>query len=68
MKMDKVDNVVDFYERHCKQNTPITFLLQGSANMEIFFRSLQALIELSDVTGPQLNPHLNAVLPQVIHK
>jgi len=38
----------------------------GSANIEVFFRSLQALMQLSDVTGQHLNPHLNTVLPQVV--
>ena len=41
------------------------FLLQGSPDIEIFFKSLQALIQLSDVAGPELNPHLKSVLPQV---
>ncbi|XP_065071954.1 PACRG-like protein [Rhopilema esculentum] len=43
---------------------PIRLAL-GSPDIEIFFKSLQALIQLSDVTGPELNPHLKSVLPQI---
>merc|ERR1711993_225058 len=40
----------------------------GSTNIEVFFRTLRALIQLSDVSGQHLNPHLNAVLPQISRK
>eukprot|EP00112_Aurelia_sp_Birch-Aquarium-sp1_P012917 Seg2721.2 transcript_id=Seg2721.2/GoldUCD/mRNA.D3Y31 product="PACRG-like protein" protein_id=Seg2721.2/GoldUCD/D3Y31 len=43
---------------------PIRFAL-ASTNVEVFYKALQALTQLSDVTGPALNPHLKFVLPQV---
>eukprot|EP00794_Sanderia_malayensis_P005702 gene5702-6404_t len=40
-------------------------LALGASDNEVFYRALQALVQLSDVTGPAMNVHLKLVLPQV---
>lgn len=40
-------------------------LALASADKDVFYRALQALVQLSDVSGPALNAHLKSVLPQI---
>ena len=39
--------------------------LQASSDTEVFYTSLQALVQLSSVVGAALNAHLKTLLPQV---
>lgn len=39
--------------------------VKASSDTQVFYSSLEALVQLSEVVGSALNPHLKALLPQV---
>ena len=41
------------------------FSIKASSDTQVFYSSLEALVQLSLVVGSALNPHLKALLPQV---
>lgn len=44
------------------------FVFQASPDTQVFYTSLEAFVQLSEVVGSALNPHLKALLPQVTLK
>ena len=44
------------------------FVFQASPDTQVFYTSLEALVQLSEVVCSALNPHLKALLPQVTLK